>query len=168
MHALGANPDLLRTVRVIVASAIYGAIRAGPPQVALAHVVGRALALAVDARFVTSPRARQLAVAHKALPAVAAERAVRVGADGVVVAVVQAQAALVHVRALRVRPARVWHAKHVRALITRVVEVALYAHSWNRTRKAFAILLTLNVQFLLLSMSQTQTYQFPQAVLPDL
>lgn len=134
VHALGARPYPLRTVGVIVAAAVRRTVRAGPAQVALAHVVGRALALAVHARLVAGARARQLAVAHEPLAAVAAERAVRVRADGVVVAVVQPEAALVHVRALRVRPARVRHAERVRAPLARVVEVALYTHAWNGTR----------------------------------
>ena len=80
---------------------------------------------------VARAHAALLAVADVALLALAGVGAVRVVADGVLVAVVQAEPALVHVGALRVGPARVGraHVERGGAGGARAREVALGAHA---------------------------------------
>lgn len=129
--ALLADSLSPRTVRVIVTPAILRAVLSVPAQVAFARIVGLALTNPVHAHVVTRPDARLTAVADVSLVALAVERAVRVFALGLRVAVVQFQAALVHVGTLFVRPSRVRHAQDFRAFYVGAVEITFNASAWK-------------------------------------
>lgn len=117
--------------RMIVTSAVNGAVGAGPSEVAMTFVLRSTAAVAVHAIIVTSSHATFFPVPDVTLLAFTSVRAVRVVTDGVLVAVVEAEAALVHVGALGVRPARVRrrHIQERSAIHMRTSEITFRANA---------------------------------------
>lgn len=133
-----ANAHASGAVRVEVAPAVDGAVVAGPTQVAFADELRLAETAAVDARMVAGSIAVVLPVARVAASTFTTERAVRVRTYRVLVTIVQAETALVHVRAVRVRPPRLRHVQNVRARHLRPIEIALHARAHYRVLRAVA------------------------------
>lgn len=91
---------------MIVTTAVGPTIRSGPAQVALALVIRRLAAISIDASLVTGLGTILLTIAVKTALALATEAAVSIGAKRIGMTIVQAEIALIHIWALRVRPAR--------------------------------------------------------------
>lgn len=100
----------------------------------MALILRSAQTVPVNTVIVTCAHAALFAISDIALFTFASVRAMRVVADGVLVAVVQPEPALVHVGALRVRPARVGRrdVQQRGAVDVRPREVALRAHAVYR------------------------------------
>lgn len=116
---------------VIVTAAVYGAIGTRPSQVTVALVLRSSKTVTMNTVIVAGSHATFFTVSDISLFTFTSVGAVRVVTDGVLVTVVQAQAALVDVGALRVRPARV-RCRHVElggAVGVRAREVALRART---------------------------------------
>lgn len=131
---------------MIVAAAVGPAVGPGPAQITLALVIRRLAAVSIDASLVAGLGAVLLAVTVEAALALTAEAAVGVGAERVRMAVVQTEIALVHVRALRVRPAGLVGPQTAvpvlvddqAAVDVGLIEVALHAHAGNGILQAVA------------------------------
>lgn len=100
----------------------------------MALILRRAQTIAVNTVVVTRAHTALLPVSNVALLTFASVRAVRVVTDGVLVAVVQPQAALVHVGTLRVRPAGVGgrYVQQRGAVDVRTREVTFRANAVDR------------------------------------
>lgn len=122
---------------MIVAAAVGPTIRPGPAQVTLTLVIRRLAAISVDAPLVTGLGTVLLAVSVKTTLALAAEAAVSISAKRVGMTVVQAEIALIHIRALCVRPAGLVGLQTAVSIVDDdraavdmgLIEIALHAHT---------------------------------------
>lgn len=135
--AFVTSTDATFTRRMIMASAINRAVGTGPPEVAVTFILRSTQTVPVNAVIVTRLDAAFFAVAYITLFTFACVRPVRVGTICMLVTVVEAEAAFVDVRTLRIRPPRILrgHVQQQSAIVMRFSEIALSTSAVYRVLK---------------------------------
>jgi len=136
----------LQARRMVITAAVGSTIRSGPAQIALTLVIRRFAAISVDASLIASLGTILFAIAIKTAFALTTKAAVSIGAKRIGMAIVQAEITFIHIRALRVCPARLISVQTAVSILVddrtaidmSLIEVALHAHASDRILQTIA------------------------------